>query len=800
MVFSSTSARTADEDQKKQAIRREQVRLLYGNARLAVAVNVLAAFTLAYLQRNVISHPVILGWLAYSLIVAAARYGLDESHRRLARSFGSIGWWSAMFLTGAALAGIGWGAAAILLYPPSQLINQVLLAFVLGGMMAGASSVLAAQSGALLVFILPPGLMASMRFFLQGDDLHIGMGWLALIYTAATLMTANRINATIVRSLKLRLENSDLVADLQSSNRRAETLNAELEAEILQRKQAAEALKRNEQRLELALFGTDMGLWDSDLQTGGLYLDQKGAAILGYEPGEVRPSWRFWKALVHAEDAAQMTQALRAHLDGETPFYTSEQRVRTKAGEWRWILARGKVVERDSAGRAIRITGTHRDVTERRMLMDELRTSRQALEVRVQERTAELDQAISQLREEITERKRAEQERAAFETHLHVAQRLEAVGVLAGGIAHDFNNILTSIIGFTRLAYDDLPADSPTRYKLEQVLRAGDRAADLVKRLLVFGRKGDQRSELVDVAAVVTEALALLRVSIPRNIEVRQQIDPHAGHILGDASLVEQVVMNLCTNAYQAMKGATGSIKVTLESVDLDSSRPGTLAHLEEGPYIRLTVSDTGPGIATDIADRVFEPFFTTKDVGQGTGLGLAVVHGVAARYGGSVTFESRPGHGTTFYVYLRRELAAQRSNERTPTLMPRGNEHILLVDDEGAIVRLATHMLKNLGYTVTARTSSEEAWELLMRDPEPFDLVITDFAMPRMTGDELIRRARNIRPDIPAILTSGFCGEAGPSEDVPDLALDGYIGKPFSPSTLALTVRKALDSRSGAR
>jgi PAS domain S-box-containing protein len=369
-------------------VRKEQVRLLYENTAISVGVTVAVASVLGYLQWSVIPHAVILGWLAYMLAISLARFVLWRFYRRF-NHLQTISAWDIQFLIGVGLAAAGWGATGIALYPKGHLTNQLFLAFVLGGMMVGAASVLAARVPAFALFIVLSGLPASLRLLFQADDVHVAMGRLAILYTITTLLMAWRVHLTIASSLQLRFENQDLLTSLQKSER----------------------------RLELALFGADLGLWDWNLQTGEVFWDRQWAAMLGYGLEELQPALQAWEQLVHTDDRPKMQLALREHLDGRQPFYESEHRMRTKRGDWKWILSRGKVVARDLDSRPLRIVGTHRDVSEHKRTADALRQSRQALESRVQERTAELRQAVALLRDEITERKRAEQERARIEAH-----------------------------------------------------------------------------------------------------------------------------------------------------------------------------------------------------------------------------------------------------------------------------------------------------------------------------------------------------------------------------------------------
>jgi len=635
---------TGTQDERKTLIRREQTRLLYANSNISAVVTVTATAALAYLQWTVISHRVILAWACYMVAISLVRFGAAQQFFRVSHSAdaGTDSWLNA-FVTGVCLAGLGWAAAGIWLFPQGDLTHQVLLAFVLGGMMLGGGSILAARPAAFLSFLIPAGLPTSLHFFMPVDETHLAMGSLAAVFTLATIISTWRIYLTIDAAMHLQFENKDLFNALKLENARTEALN-------------------------------------------------------------------------------------------------------------------------------------------------------QTLELRVQERTSELNQAVSFLREEIAERKLAEEERARMEVDLRHAQKMQAVGVLAGGVAHDFNNILTAVAGYVELAQDLLTKDSEAYNHLEQVTKATTRAGDLVRGLLMFSRKGAHSPDLISVADVVTEALDLLRASIPSNVEFQRNIDPDCGCIFADPGLIHQVVMNLCTNAYQAMTGSRGQLDVSLAPVDADTGLAGLHPEIPDGSYVRLRVSDTGPGIPPTIAERIFEPFFTTKTRGQGTGLGLSVVHGIVTGYGGFIRFENRHPHGTTFFVYLPRITTEHHVEtvDRAPS--PKGTERILFVDDEEAIAKLGTRMLQELGYLVTTKTSSTEALSLFTGAPNLFDLVVTDFMMPHMTGGELIVRLRQVRPDIPIILTSGFNDQVISSEESRSLGVSEYIRKPFSGATLARAIRRVLD------
>ena len=386
---------------------------------------------------------------------------------------------------------------------------------------------------------------------------------------------------------------------------------------------------------------------------------------------------------------------------------------------------------------------------------------------------------------------------ARLEKLLRQAQKMEALGTLAGGIAHDFNNILGAVMGYTELTLCDTPEDSPTRRNLDQVLKASRRARDLVQQILAFSRQSEQQRHPVSVGLIVKEALKLLRASLPSTIEVSQNIKSPST-VLADPTQIHQVLMNLCSNSAHAMREKGGVLRVELADIDMDADHASLQPDMTPGPYLRLTVSDTGHGIDPAIAERIFDPYFTTKDIGEGTGLGLAVVHGIVKNHGGAVTVYSEPGHGTTFHVLLPRLVIASDRKARTETPLPlaTGRERILFVDDEKALAEAGRQMLERLGYQVVGITSPIEALETFKAQPDFFDLVITDQTMPQMTGLDLARSLTLIRPGIPIILCTGFSHMLAeiPPEKTAAMGIREIVMKPVIMRAIAETARKVLD------
>ncbi len=380
-----------------------------------------------------------------------------------------------------------------------------------------------------------------------------------------------------------------------------------------------------------------------------------------------------------------------------------------------------------------------------------------------------------------------------IENRLREAQKMEAIGTLAGGIAHDFNNILSSVIGYTELSLDSVSKETQLYSDLEKVLRAGRRARDLVNQILAFSRERERERKPIQISPIIKEALKLLRASLPSTIEIHQNIEQRLGTVLGDPTQIHQIIMNLCTNAGQAMSEKGGILEVNLVCMEADSVFASKHPGIIPGHYLKLTVCDTGYGMEPDVIERIFDPYFTTKEKSGGTGLGLATVHGIVTSYGGTITVYSEPGKGSNFNVYLPVTTDEQVIETDLTESLPTGTERILYIDDEPDIVDMGKRILGILGYEVIIRTSSIEALELFRAKPNHFNLIITDMTMPKMTGIELAEELINIRPDIPIILCTGF-SEKITEENAKDKGIRAYLMKPLLKIELAKAVRRVLD------
>ena len=397
---------------------------------------------------------------------------------------------------------------------------------------------------------------------------------------------------------------------------------------------------------------------------------------------------------------------------------------------------------------------------------------------------------------DISERQRAAQEKLILERQLKQSQKMESIGNLAGGIAHDFNNILSSVIGFTELSLDEVEKGTHIEDNLQEVYAAGKRAKDLVRQILAFARQSEEELKPIQVDMIATEVLKLIRSSIPTTIEIKQNVESDS-LIMGNATQIHQILMNLFTNAAHAMEDKGGILEFSLKDVVMDRGVNREKQDLKPGNYIEIKVSDTGTGIPPKIINSIFEPYFTTKGPGEGTGMGLAMVHGIVESCGGNISVDSTPGEGTTFTIYLPITRKRQEHRPYEPGDLPSGTERILFIDDEAPIAKMGSQVLERLGYSVTTRTSSVEALELFRAKPNEFDLVISDMTMPNMTGDVLAVELMTIRPDLPVILCTGYSKKIS-DENAAEIGIKAFAYKPIVKADLARTVRKVLDEAKG--
>jgi PAS domain S-box-containing protein len=526
-----------------------------------------------------------------------------------------------------------------------------------------------------------------------------------------------------------------------------------LQLELKKRQVAEESLRESEVMFRtMAEFTYDWEYW---LGADGkyYYISPACTRITGYRPEDFFSDPHLLEKITHVDDR----QKIAGHLHDEGENAGPRQldfRILTKDGEERWLAHVCQPVY-SPTGRNLGRRASNRDVTQQR---------------------------------------KAEEERAKMESQLRQTQKIEALGTLAGGIAHDFNNILSPIVMYTEIAMRDLPGDSPTRSYLDQVLKSSKRASDLVNQILSFSRQSERQRIFMQVGPVVKESLKLLRASFPATIEMRQNIWADPDWVLADPTEVYQVVMNLCTNAAHALGEKAGVLEVVLDNVELKEGLSAFGIETKPGYYLRLSVHDTGAGMPQALIERIFEPYFTTKEKGQGTGLGLALVHGIVKLCGGGITVASEPGRGTTFEVFFPEMQTGDLVEPELAGDLPRGRESILVVDDEEDIVVAAKILLEQLGYRVTVFTGTREALEAFRAQPDGFDLVLADQTMPHLTGLELAGELLKMRPGLPIVICTGYSQTLTP-EKAKALGVRDLLAKPLLPQKLAESVRRELDA-----
>jgi len=501
------------------------------------------------------------------------------------------------------------------------------------------------------------------------------------------------------------------------------------------------ALRESEEKYRTLVEGAGDAIFVA--QNGELpFVNARAVSLTGYTQEALRRTP--WVELIHPDDRALLQERHRARMAGEPLTEVASFRLLRRGGEVRWVQMNSVSLAWEGRPATLNFA---RDVTEQ----------------------------------------------VKMEEHLRKNQKMEAIGTLAGGIAHDFNNILGVMMGFVEIALLKIPKQSPVVENLQQVLAAAERAAKLVAQILTFSRQAESAPVPCELTPIVKETVKFMRASLPANIEIRESYQS-VGMVVADPTQIHQIVMNLCTNAAHAMEPGDGVLGILLSEIDVNETET-QVQDLGKGRYVVLSVSDTGTGIPLEVQGRIFEPYFTTKPTGKGTGLGLAVVHGIVAKAGGVIKVHSEPGVGTSFHVYLPvvERGGGERGRREAEEEAPRGTERVLVVDDEEPIVAMLRESLEALGYTVTAVTDSEEALRLFSENPARFDLVITDLTMPRMSGGALVRAMRAVRQRIPIILCTGF-SEGLTQERLSDLGVGAVLTKPIPRLHLAREIRRILD------
>lgn len=525
----------------------------------------------------------------------------------------------------------------------------------------------------------------------------------------------------------------------------------ELSKIITRFKQAEVSLKKSEQKLRNIIEHSNELFYLHDTEHNLTYVSPKSKDFFGYTPSETKVKWMKMMTSNPINQAGfEITQKAIQTGKKQKPYILEGRRKDEKS----IFLEIDESPILDENGKTVLIAGAARD---------------------------------------ITDRKRAEEEKENLEARLRQSQKMEAIGTMAGGIAHDFNNILSIILGNSELAIRDVPEWHPVKESLDEVRKACLRAKNVIRQLLSFSRKSEMRLLPIDISVVLNESLKLIRSSLPSHIEIQQNFDEDIWTTLGDSTQINQILINLSTNAADAIGGAEGILSISLENVEIAHQDPEL--NLKPGCYVKITVSDTGDGIPAEDIERIFDPYYTTKKVGKGTGMGLAVVHGIVETHNGHIRVRSTPGNGTTFEILFNSIDEDPVTEVKQNETLPHGNETILFVDDEKSLVKVNKLRLERLGYQVTGTADPLEALELFRNRPDQYDLVITDMTMPNMTGDKLAAEIMKIRSDVPIILCTGFSGRIS-EEQALKKGLRAFIMKPLELKELAETVSNVLHSR----
>lgn len=523
--------------------------------------------------------------------------------------------------------------------------------------------------------------------------------------------------------------------------------------DITERKRVHEMLVESNKRMNYIMASTNAGLWENGIGSNVTTWSDELWQLYGLEPHSCEPSYENWLNTIVPEDRERVRRESEESLENSAEF-SSMWRVRDHDGTIRWLMSKGKPFT-DYDGKIQRYAG---------IVID------------------------------ITDRKKEEEEKLHLETRLRKAQRLESIGTLTSGIAHDFKNILTPILGYSEMGLLGESTDNPSHEYFSQISQAADRAKQLIDQILTFSKPENITSAVVSVQSVLTEALRLLRPSIPDTVTLEEQIDHTCRSITGDPSQIHRIIVNLCTNALQAMGKNEGVLRIELREISSDSNLRKTMPKLFADNYLQLSISDTGSGMDEATMERIFEPFFTTKSMNKGSGLGLSVVHGIVTGYNGEITVESQPGKGTSFQIYLP---VIVKQDERKKNDKPSSDcQQILYVDDEESNTRMMSIMIKNLGYTVHTSNSATEAITMFMQDQGKFNLVISDLHMPGMSGTDLAAELHRIEPKMPIILLTGYGKELGDKTSLSNHGISMLLNKPVRMGELKSAIKELISDR----
>jgi PAS domain S-box-containing protein len=633
--------------------------------------------------------------------------------------------------------GVTWGIASIILYNAATDFHRFYLMAIISGMTGGAVLTLTPSILAFACFTIPAVFPLVFTLLLQSDGTFRHAGFMGVVFLLAVHVLAKRIcesNSELIDS-RSRLEITS--KELARHKNHLEVLVEERTKELAE---SRETYRRLTEEINDAIY---------ELDTEGriTYISPAITAITGYKPEEIIGI--NFSDFVSPDDLPMVQEKFPKVLSGI--LEPAEFRVFDSAGNPHWVRTSSRPILSSDGPAGLRGILT-----------------------------------------DIANEKREMIEKTKLLQRIHDNQKLEAIGTLAGGIAHDFNNILSVIIGFCEITRMNNAENLSVRDNMDKVLKASERARGLIRQILSFSKKTKQERELVEPHLLIHEGIELLSGTIPKTIKLIENISNDSAPILADPAQFSQIIFNLCTNAYYAMKENGGELEISLDSIIIDSGKADLLSDLPAGPYIRVKVRDTGQGIPEESLPRIFEPFYTTKPTGEGSGLGLSVIHGVIRSMGGTITVESKRGEGSIFTVYLPRQEGEIFTTAESQEA-PQGNgEHILVVDDEEMLACIGRELLLSLGYTVTMSTSGKDGLEKFLVEPSAYDAVITDQTMPEVTGLQLAVEIMGIRPDLPVIICSGY-SDILDEEKAAQMNIAAFLNKPVRKDILAKTLRQVI-------